>query len=397
MESAKIKLRNKHIFMALLVVSYAIRAITDAVFVAQKETSIWVAMKYIPLMLAVGFGYVYLYQSGCKRKGLYIIKRVALTAGVLLAISTFKMVITNVYSIAVLELMIYMLLPAVVVVMAMSILTTEEIYGCMAWILCIAFASYCVLEVGLASFTAKQFSAISFDDSQSPFESHYSSGTAMALCAYFCYFRQKKRYTIVSLVFSLLTFKRMMVVYSLVAFVLPMFVNVTKRVSKHTITLCATMFVVLTLGYYWGLIPENNKALEAFLGIDSIQEFTSYRNIFFARIYKDPAFVNFGWGSCEKFLGKLFEMDLLQLLIETSVVGLIVFTFSYWKATGTTLYSVIYMLFIFANMLTSHSIQNAFIWSIIWITLAEIERDNVGPVENHRKWRIVFRNGGVRW
>jgi hypothetical protein len=397
MKSAKIRLRNKHIFMVLLVVSYAIRAITDAVFVAQDETSIWVAIKYVPLVLAIVFGFVYLKQGNFKYKGVYILKSIVVAAGVFLVISCGKMVFTGVYSAAILKLLINMIIPAVVAVLAMSILTSDDIYLCFSWILCITFAVYCALEIGLENFTSKQFLNISFAQSLSPFESHYTSGTALALCAYFAYYRKRKVFTIVSLVFSLLTFKRLMVVYSVVVFVLPLFVNIKRRISKSVLVACASLFTVLTLLYYWGLVPENQDVLERLLGIDSIEEFTSTRSLFFVAIYKSSTFVNFGWGACEAYIGKMFEMDLLQILIELSALGLVVFVFSYWKIAGTTRFSVIYMLFNFTNMLTSHSIQNAFIWSIVLIILAQIERDNVGDSTQTRKWRIVFRNRGRTW
>ena len=97
--------------------------------------------------------------------------------------------------------------------------------------------------------------------------------------------------------------------------------------------------------------------------------------------------MNFGIGACEAHLGRLLEMDLIQLLIEVSVVGLAVFSVCYWRVAGRTLYCVVYMAFQFLNMLTSHSLAGGFVWLILLTTFAQIELDE----KTNTRSRIVFR------
>lgn len=393
METLKIRCQKKSIFLFLLVLTFALRAYTDAVYVAKELDSPLTAAKYGVLFLAIAYGAVYLVQRGKAWQCLNILKYVGLAALTAVFISFCKMIYVGVFSTAVLELAFHMLLPAIVTVLAMSICDSDDIYRCFSWILCVCFVIFCVFEIGLEAFTAEQFAQISFTDSFSPFESHFTSGTAMALCAYFSCYRKNRLLTILSLVFSLLVFKRLMVLFSLALFFLPIIIPMGKKLPRKTGMLCAAVFCVLTVGYYWCLIPENQAVLENVLGIESVADFTSTRSLFFESVYSDVFFVDFGWGSCEAALDRLLEMDLIQIYIELSVVGLVAFALSYWAIAGDTLYGIAYMGFNFLNMLSSHSIENGFIWIIVLITFAQIQTDtDKGIQATMPRIKFVFKS-----
>ena len=385
MRTMKLRLHKNSIFMALLILTYAIRAITDAVFVSREVSNGWTSVKYLTVFLAIVYGTACLLQSGRKWHCLYVIKYIGLAAGTLLAISILRMIYAGVFSIIPIKIVFNMLLPVAVAVLTMSLLDSEDVYNCLSWILVITFCIYCVFEIGLENFSAAKFASISFSSSYSPFESHYTSGTAMALCAYFAYYRKRKVMTVISLFFSLLVFKRLFVLFSIVIFLLPMFFNVKRRVSAWIPYCAAACFCVLTFFYYWCMIPENQDVILQLLNIDSLRNFTSGRSAFFSELYSSSFFVNFGLGSTEAYLGRPMEMDLIQILVETSFVGLIVFTFAYWKLSGTTWFGVLYMAFNFLNMLTSHSFQNGFIWSIVLITFLQIEKETQLQPQTHAR------------
>ena len=375
MRSMKIKFKKKDVFFFLLVITYALRAVTDAIFVSQGISSIWTAAKYATLLLAIVYGLCCLYCGGHKWKYLHILWNILGVAVAFFLISLLKMIQSGIFSTAIFENVVYMVLPAIVTVIAISIADESDIYNCFCWILCVAFFVYCVIEVGLGMFVQDSFAMISFGESMSPFESHYTSATAMALSAYFSLHRQKKGITVLSFVFSLLTFKRVFVLCSIVLFCIPLLIDVYKKVNKYVHALFAVGICAMAVGYYWCLIPENHAVLEELLGIESVYEFTSSRSGFFEYIYANPRFVNFGWGSCEAFLGRSLEMELIQMLFEVTFIGMAVFVCTYWKLAGTTIYGMIYMGFHFLNMLTSHCLQNAFVWIIVLITFTQIEND----------------------
>jgi hypothetical protein len=377
--------------MALLIITYGLRAFTDAVYVSREVDSVWTAAKYVTLFLACAYGTAFMLQTGRQWKCLYLFKYIGLAAATLVAISLFRMLYHGVFSAESLKVAFHMLLPVVVCILSMSILESEDIYRFMSWILVIAFAIYCVFEIGLELFTAVEFGTISFDDSYSPFESHYTSGTAIALCAYFSYYRKRKPLTILGLIFALLVFKRLFVLFGIAIFLLPMFFDLQKKVSKSIPFWAAVFFCLLTIGYYWCMIPENLEAAAKALRIESLDDFTSGRSSFFGAVYSSPFFVNFGLGAIEAHLGRLIEMDLIQLLVETSIVGLAVFSFCYWKIAGRTWFAMIYMAFNFMNMLTSHSFQNGFIWSIVLLTLLQAEEETLRGVQIKKRKRLKIR------
>lgn len=375
MGQIKIKLHKKQIFFALLIITYVLRSYTDAVFVSKQISSTWTLAKYVTLFAAIAYGYIYLFPKKNKWQGRDVLKYVGITAATFLIISFVKMLFTDTLSTKPVLLAFNMIYPAIIVMLAINIGDQNDIYNCCKWILLWTFAIYCIFEIGLSVFSKDFFAKIIFADSTSPFESHYSAGTAAALCAFFCYFRKNRVYTVLSLIFALLVFKRMLFIGSIVLFVLPMFVNVKKHVKRWAPGAFAALFFALTLVYYWLLIPENQHYFQEWFGVSSVIKLTSTRSLFFEAVYTSDSFVNFGWGACEAHLGRLFEMDLLQMLIEVSVVGLGVFAFCYWRIAGTTIYGMLYMAYNFCNMLASHSISGGYIWCLILLTFKMVELD----------------------
>lgn len=384
----KIRVQKKQIFVALLIFVYAIRGYTDAVYVARGIDSAWVTAKYVVLAVAILYG-VCLLPKNFRLKGYTVIKNVSLTVAVFVFISSLRMVYAGIFTADIFMLAMHMLIPAVIAVLMVNILDSDEIYNCMSWILYVCFVFYAVFEIGLSEFTLENFSAISFSESYSPYESHGTSGTAMALCAYFCFNRKKRFNTILSFVFSLLTFKRMLVISSIVLFILPVIIPHGINVNRRLISSISISFVLGTLAYYWCLIPESSVFLKETFGIESLERLTSFRSVFFNMYYSDPFFTNFGWGSCLRNIGHTLEMDLIQIYVELTVIGLVVFIFMYWEFAGSTVYGVTYMLFNFLNMLTSHSIQNGYIWSLVLITFVQLELDTYGQKGNKRLQRRV--------
>lgn len=381
---SKIKIKKKDIFFFLLIATYTSRAITDAIFVAQNVNSIWVSLKYVLLLITMAYGSFVLLQNKKEWKSLYLVKYVGITVAMFALISAIRMIHTGVFSTAVFAIAFKMIFPAFVAVLVVSIGDSEDVFRCFAWILIITLVTYCTLEKGLDLFSEDTFSNISFETSSFSLESHYTSGTAAALCGFFSYYRKNKLWAILALVFSVLTFKRVYVIMSIVIFVLPWFVNMRKRTKPVVRMLAAWGFVAATLVYAWMMIPENHGFLQDLFNIESVYDFTSSRSAFFESVYSDPFFVNFGWGACENQIGKMFEMDLIQMLIEVSVVGLVTFSLCYWKIAGATRYSVILMAWQFVNMLGSHSLAGGFIWLILLVTFAQIESDSLSSCVKKR-------------
>ena len=188
--------------MALLIITFGVRACKDAVYVSRGIDSIWTTLKYATVFLAGAYGTIFMLQTGKPWKCLYLLKYIGLAAATLMGISLIRMIYHGVFSTASLKIAFHMLLPVMICILAISLLDSEDIYCCLSWILIITFSIYCVFEIGSDAFTVMHFEEISFSESYSPFESHYTSGTAIALCAYFSYYRKNKFLTVLGLIFS---------------------------------------------------------------------------------------------------------------------------------------------------------------------------------------------------
>lgn len=209
---------------------------------------------------------------------------------------------------------------------------------------------------------------INFSSSYSPFESSFAAGASIAFCSYFMYYRKNKFFTIFSLLFAILTFKRLAVVFAIVLVFLPKLIDVNKNVNKVTKIIMPIFFIVMTLVYFKLLLPQNKKIFYKIFG-ESQDAFTMGRSGFL-REYLHKKIYYPGLGATTAILGKGLEMDLIRIYLETTIVGLFAFTCGYWKCAGNTRYTYIYMTFIFLNLLTSHSLSNSFNWILSLITIA---------------------------
>lgn len=387
----KIRIQKRSIVAALFVATYLLKAFTDGIFVAAKVGSIWTGTKYIAVFAMMAYGMYYLSQFQKTWRYWFVVRRVGITVLTFLVISGLKILYTGTGSLAAFKGLLHMLLAPCIAFVVLNVLDSDTIYKCMCWILCGSLVAYVFFEIGVDLFTFAQIKLISFATSYSPFESHYSSGMAVALCSYFSYYRKNKLMSFLALLYSLLTFKRLLVVFSLFIYVLPLFYDVRKRLSRYPGNTMALGFIIITVLYYWYMLPQNQAFLESLFQIESLSSFTSGRAAFFNKVYSGIRYVDYGFGSTEHFLGRSMEMDLIQILMEVSIVGLAVFSFQYWQFAGTTRFGLLYMTFNFLNMLTSHSVQNAFIWGIVLLTFVVVEEEQVLHTAQTGKRRIRVR------
>ena len=176
---------------------------------------------------------------------------------------------------------------------------------------------------------------------------------------------------LLSFIFNLLTFKRIAIVYSIAMLIIPMFVDIDKNIKLGTKRIIPVVFIIMTLIYYNLLLPDNAELFFRLFNVD-LNTFTMSRNVLFSRLL-DSGYTMNGLGTTYYYINHLLEMDLIRILVETSVIGLIVFVVGYWKVCSRNLYCILVYMYVFINLLLSHSIYNSFDWIILFITLATIK------------------------
>lgn len=353
--------------ISLFILMYAFRSFTDAIYVSKGiESNFLINIKYLILGIAILFGifqFKYKKEKTIYNKELFNILIVITT---IVVISLVMVIISGKFYSSFLESIIKLSLPIIYVYLVLNLFEFKDIYRCMCGTLILSFIGY-ILEIGISNFTINNFMKIDFLHSYSPFESHFSAGTSIAMCAFFMYYRKNKIFKYMSLLFAILTFKRMAVIFALLLLFLPRIIDVNKDIKRKYKNIIKIIFVVLTLGYFWLLTPQASDFFEKIFG-QSQASVTMGRSDFLQSLL-NMNFVSSGYGSISNTLGRGLEMDLISIYLETTIIGLIVFINGYWNCAGNKIYTFIYMMFQFLNLLVSHSLSNSFNWILAFLII----------------------------
>ena len=237
----------------------------------------------------------------------------------------------------------------------------NDIYDIMKWMLFFSIIGY-VLQVGINNFTLGNIKKMNFFESYSPLESHYFSGPFLASASFFSYYRKKKIYLIISVIFTILTFKRLAIIFAIFLLVLPYFINIDKKIKKKYVYVLPIIFVFLTLGYHELLQPENKEIFYKVFH-DTPSHYTMGRSSRL-NVVENNNFKSYGLGSAGSELGlEMLEIDFIEIYIELTIIGLIIFIFGFWSICNGQLYCIIFMCFLSLNFLTAGTFSSSFIWN----------------------------------
>lgn len=241
----------------------------------------------------------------------------------------------------------------------------EMIYKLMVYVLVISIMGW-IFEKGVDVFNVANFSAIAFADSSSPFESSYFAAPSINCCAFFMYYRKNKIISFLSWIFALLTFKRPAIIFSVIFLLVPLFINVDKKISKKIIVIGESLCVVFTIIWYNLLLYKNSELFMRIIG-DTPIHFTQGRSLYLNRVL-ETGYQATGLGSTNNLVGHIIEMDLVQVYLETTVIGLIIFVFAYISAAGRNMYALILMVFQMFTCMTGSGLYNSFGWVPVFVT-----------------------------
>lgn len=359
------------------ILSFSILSLTDSLYSSKGyQGGFFNIIKYIFLFLGLLVSFlIYCKKENNKRMYLKETFGIVFTVIIFGIVSLFLAVEANVslHMETYMELA-YIFISCIYAYLLVNTLDVSYLYKSCAIVLFFSIVNYVFFEKGISIFSLQNLINISFSDSYSIFESHYSSGVAFVLGCFFVYYNKNRFITITSILYVFLTFKRMLLLSVLFLFILSFIISSMEKKNKNRITnvLLSFAFVIATL-YYFNYIKSNYTELS---------DFTMGRsNILHVLLNSD--FHSTGFGSSTVFLnGKSIEMDLIRIFIEMGIIPLFVFAFTYWMYAGKNKYCICYMFFIFLNLLLSHSLGSIFTWVISFFTIALI---NNFPNKLHRK------------
>lgn len=365
------KIKYSDIIAFLFIIAYLVRGLT-----AEYESAGFISqVKYIVGMICCAFAMYGTLSIRKKervfRKELTSILLVVLAFGIL---SCGYSISSNRFCYRTIQELIFMAFPVLIAYGILNQLSAKKIEKCMSYILYISIICY-VIQLGMNfNQLVIAFAGMKFNDSYSALESSSFAGISIALAIYFLYYRSNKLSLVLSVLFVIMTFKRLAVVFVIFLLLFPRITRKDTEINRYLLLLTKLGFVVGTLMVFVLFIPENVTYILNNYGID-LEKFTMTRTYRFNLLYNSN-FTSAGLGSTTEYLlshyGIGLELELIRLRYEVGILGLIIFVNNYFNIVKKNRYCYIVMVYLFLNFLTSHSLADVFGWTIIFTTIGSI-------------------------
>lgn len=366
----KINLSKINIFIFVLM--FFSKSITDALFVQYNINSPLTYIKYVLLAVSFMLSILILYKKNIRSFNLFNeTKSIIIMCISLMLISFFYSLSSMKFSFSSIYEVLTILVPCIYVFVFFNSLEHNDMYWCFLWVLLISILSYVFFEVGIENFTISNLKSISWDDSYSIFESHYTAALSFELALFFIIDDRKKIVTIISIVFCLFTFKRILILGIIIAIIFKIIQKVFRfnfKSKKYSYLFFALSFTFLTIIYYYIL---RNNLLN--LDFSALNKITMSRYSFFQRLYNSD-YMSYGLSSSTEFLEKNIEMDLIRYLFEIGPIGLAIFCVGMFKFSNRNSSGQMIMICNFLVLLTSHTLLEVFTWILIFIIIFSTDR-----------------------
>ncbi|OUQ00227.1 hypothetical protein [Lactobacillus gallinarum] len=254
-------------------------------------------------------------------------------------------------------------------------ISKEQIYKVFEYFLVISFLIFLVDEIRAGHFNFSEIFTLSLSNSTgSEMESNYFSPTAMSLCLFFGYFRKKKWPLILSIIYVLLTYKRLMFFYSILIMVVS-FTWRNKKIKSWIKYIAGILFFVLVVYFIQLNIGIKSSTFVYNLFGMNLNDFTMGRTWMFQNIYK-AVFPKMGLFSIINVPFQNPEMDLPIMYLEMGYIAIVATILFLLKLSKNSLYNFLIIIFILLEMLTSHWLDITFFWIVVYITIGYINEDN---------------------
>ncbi len=349
--------------MLLLLSSFMAKTYVDALFFTQGIINWTLQIKYIISFAGIAVGIIQLFfvkDKVFKKE----FTRLCVCIGTLIAMSLAISLFAGRISPEIGEDIFKLVFPVLYAYVILNLFSYEDIMFAMKAILWICVSSY-ILEIGITNFTPANFLSMNFATSYSPFESNNNSVLSFVLAAFFTYFPAGRLYKYSSIIFAIMTFKRVTVIFALFLLVVPIFVNIRATLKPIWRNLLIVSFVLVPVAYHFFLTGGGDELSQALFGQD-IAVLVSGRNYFLDSLAL-AGYESFGLGSSTEIINRNLEMDLVKFYIELGIAGLAVFVYGYFTIAGNSLYSLFLMFFVFFKMLTSQFLTQNFPMIILFV------------------------------
>lgn len=342
--------------------------------------------KYVVLFLNIAYSAFLYYGTKANRRKCFLksdYKRLFVFVSVVILYSIARSLLTFHFTFRTIQELIFLISPMLYAYFVINTWKNEDIDAALKWGLIVAFVSY-IISLGM-NFEEIYRALLSsnFGKSYSELESFAYGGLSLAFCLYFCYYNKSKMYTAISLLFVVMTFKRLFIIMAISLLIVSLFRIRNAKVPRALVNIGIFGLFVFAIAYYILIHPENVNMIETRYNID-ISGLTMTRSDRMRWLVTSP-YESYGFGSSTEYMYNNFygalEMDASKIIIELGYIPLFLFFMSYLKYAKANAYVFIFMIFQLLNLILSSGLTGTFAWSVIFITISAI---TVYPEESKR-------------
>lgn len=189
-------------------------------------------------------------------------------------------------------------------------------------------------------------------------------------------------YKILAGVFTVLSFKRLGLVFLILVALFGGVTKITRRRVgfKYKDVIFATVMVALTVAYVMFLTGRIFPELD-------VNRITSSRG-WILGLWEKQGYFSYGYGTSIYIIGRYLEMDLVQIYLELGLVSLWLFCYVYFKICNKSAYANVIMIYVMLNLMTASTMQHATSWIFLCVTIFSVLKS--GPYDEKR---MMHSNG----
>ncbi len=276
---------------------------------------------------------------------------------------------------------IYFITPLFFVWVYVSMTNRERLGIIIDYMFCILILAFIYEKWQFMSFSYLKY--ISFTNSYSVFECGYGYPSVVLECVFLMRGEKKKAFG--AMLFAVVCFKRFCMIAAILIFVFSKWIISDKPADKKAVAVAIIGFVLLPIITCGVLDEEFSVWFEQQFGI-SLRFLTMSRSDRLMAVINSDE-IKHGLGSTTVYMtdmlnelhGSEIEQrnlhnDLVRIYLECGILGSIIFTYTYFKATVRSRTALIIMCYVFAECYFNHPLGagNVGLWIVIYMSLAYV-------------------------
>lgn len=343
MKLYSIRMRRKVLLgITLFVCAIMSKGFVDALFVNDNANGVLNLLKYFFL---IGASFAFYASNRSKKKKFSKEFRILMCFYLFVAfISVFSIIESGRFTFRTIKEFCFILTPIVFTYYAINALNKDEITMMAKFSVVIYVVSYFMeisgnFSISMAINAIKNFSLLGGQASfaYDYYETSHFPDPMMALFCYFCYYKKNNRkWAWISYISILVMNKRLIILFATIILILSYLPNWEKitsiKVNKKICIICAIVFAISPLVVIKLITSPLGIWFSNKTGLNMADFWMGRDNM--VLYYLNNHFQSYGLGSTYDFTGSMLEIESVKIYLETTIVGSVLLSISYWKITN---------------------------------------------------------------